>query len=146
MGLNHTPRYSKHAQIVEPKPRKKSPKVGTLKLQTANRSRKWRIEGNLTRHGWHGAGSDGLRRLLNLNKAHTAITGDRQPAVIAESRDVNAGDLTGLQHSKSLGDFDGVSIDEDLDGIFGIREVDTGPAHRGPRREICGGVGLGRRH
>ncbi|KAM1584978.1 hypothetical protein ACFX1Z_037901 [Malus domestica] len=80
-------------------------------------------------------------RLLNLNKAHTTITRDRQPAVVAESWDINADDLTCLQSSKSLGDLDGVSIDEDFDGIFKIREVDTGPTHRGPRREICGGFG-----
>ncbi|KAM1426413.1 hypothetical protein ACFXTO_019101 [Malus domestica] len=78
------------------------------------------------RHGRHGAGGDWLRRLLNLHKAHTAITRDRQPAVVAESRDINAGDLTGLQYNKFLGDLDGVSIDEDFDGIFEIREVDTG--------------------
>lgn len=64
--------------------------------------------------------------------------------MVAEPRDVNAGDLTGLQHSESLGDFDRVTIDEDLDGIFRVGEVDSGPAHGGPGRKIGGGLGLGR--
>src|SRR6185312_13517472 len=36
----------------------------------------------------HGAGGDGLRRLLLLDEAHAAITGDGEPLMEAEMRDL----------------------------------------------------------
>lgn len=58
--------------------------------------------------------------------------------MIAEPRDVDAGDGAGLQHGHSLGDLNGVAVDEDLDGVVGVGEVDAGPSNGGPR-----GVDLG---
>jgi len=70
--------------------------------------------------------------------------------MVAEPRDVDAGDLAGLENGHSLGDFDGVTVHEDLNGIIGVREVNARAGERGPRRKIdgrrlfwlCGG-GLG---
>ena len=61
--------------------------------------------------------------------------------MIAETRNVDAGDLAGLEHRKALGDFDGVAIDEYLDGIFGFVEMNPGTGERGPRWEIWRGIG-----
>lgn len=58
--------------------------------------------------------------------------------MIAEPRDVDAGDGAGLQHGHPLGDLDGVAVDEDLDGVVGVGEVDAGPGDGGPQ-----GVDLG---
>src|SRR5690606_18894995 len=46
----------------------------------------------------HGAGRDGLGRLLLLDQAHAAVAGDRQALVVAEARDLAARELAGLQH------------------------------------------------
>lgn len=98
----------------------------------------------LTRKGGHGAGSDRLGRLLNLHQTHTAVTGNGEAAVVAESRNVDAGDLAGLEHSHALGDLNGVAIDEDLDGVIGVGEMNSSAGERGPGWEIWWGIGLGR--
>lgn len=36
----------------------------------------------------HGAGGDGLRRLLHLHQAHAAVAGDGEPVMVAEARDL----------------------------------------------------------
>lgn len=92
---------------------------------------------NLTRKGRHGAGGDGLGGLLDLDEAHAAVAGDGEAAVVAEPRDVDAGDLAGLEDSEALGDLHRVAIDEDLDGVLRSRagEVDSCPGDRQPRRE-----------
>lgn len=61
--------------------------------------------------------------------------------MVAKSRNVNAGDLTGLQDRHALGDFDGVSVHENLDRIVGVGEVDSGAADGGTGREL--GLGGG---
>lgn len=91
-----------------------------------------------TWHRGHRAGRDRLRRLLDFDKAHPAVPSDRQPLVVAEPGDVDAGDRAGLQHGHPLRDLDGVTIDEDLDGVIGVGEVDPGSGDGGPR-----GVDLG---
>lgn len=63
--------------------------------------------------------------------------------MVAESRNVDAGDLAGLEHSHALGDFDGVAINEYLDGVIGFGEMNPSAGERGPRREIWWGIGLG---
>lgn len=56
--------------------------------------------------------------------------------MVAEPRNVDAGDLAGLENGHSLGDFHGITVDEHLDGIFGVGEMDAGAGERRPRREI----------
>lgn len=59
--------------------------------------------------------------------------------MVAEARDVDAGDLAGLEDGEALGDLDGESVDRDFDGVIGGREVDAGATDRGRRRFRCGG-------
>ena len=59
----------------------------------------------------HGAGGDRLGRALHLDQAHAAIAGDRQPLVIAEARDLDAGLLAGLQDGDPVLDLDLDSVD-----------------------------------
>src|SRR5208283_2651565 len=61
------------------------------------------------------AGRDRLGRLLDLDEAHAAVAGDRQALVVAEARDLLAGELAGLQHRRS------------------VRDLDLDPVHR----ELC---------
>ncbi|PON83182.1 hypothetical protein TorRG33x02_210160 [Trema orientale] len=63
--------------------------------------------------------------------------------MVAEARDIDAGNLAGLEDSEALGNLDRVAIDEDLDSVFGVGEMDSGTGDRGPGREIWSGVGLG---
>lgn len=58
--------------------------------------------------------------------------------MVAEPRDVDAGDLAGLENGHSLGDFDGVTVHEDLDGIVRVGEVNARASKRSPRRKIGG--------
>ena len=51
----------------------------------------------------HGAGGDRLRHARHLDQAHAAIAGDRQPLVIAEARDLDAGQLARLQQRDAAG-------------------------------------------
>lgn len=62
--------------------------------------------------------------------------------MVAESRNVDARNLAGLEHGHAFGDFDGVAIDEDLDGVIGFGEMNPSTGDRGPRREIWWGIGL----
>lgn len=61
--------------------------------------------------------------------------------MVTESGDVNAGCLAGLQDGHTLGDCDRVTIDEDLDDIFGVREMDPGTSYRGAGIELGFGMG-----
>lgn len=101
----------------------------------------------LTGKSGHGAGGYGFGGLLDLDEAHAAVPGDGEAAVVAEARDVHAGDLTGLENRHALGDFHRVPIHEHLDGVIRVREVDSSPADRSPRwwREIRRRFGLGNR-
>jgi hypothetical protein len=63
--------------------------------------------------------------------------------VVAETRDIDAGDLASLKHRHPLGDLHWVSVHEDLDGVLRIGKVDSGSGHRGPRRKIRRGFRLG---
>ena len=90
----------------------------------------------LTRESGHGARGDRFGRFLDLDEAHAAVSGDGESAVVAEPRDVDAGDLAGLKNGHSFRDFHGVAIHEHLDGVLGVREVDAGAGERSPRREI----------
>lgn len=98
---------------------------------------------SLTRKSGHGTRGDRLRRLLDFDEAHAAVTGDGEAAVVAEARDIDAGDLAGLQDSKALGNLDWIAINEDFDSVFRVWEMDPGPAHGAPRRKIWSGLGLG---
>ena len=59
----------------------------------------------------HGAGCDRLGRALHLDQAHAAIGRNRQALVIAESRDLDAELLTGLQHRRARLDLDFHPVD-----------------------------------
>ena len=67
--------------------------------------------------------------------------------MVTEPGNVDACDLARLQNGHPLGDFHGIAIDEDLDGVIGVGEVDPSSGHRSPFREIrrlrrlggCGG-------
>ena len=50
----------------------------------------------------HGAGGDRLRHAADLDQAHAAIAGDRQALVIAEARDLDAGQLAGLDQRDAV--------------------------------------------
>lgn len=68
--------------------------------------------------------------------------------MIAESRDIDAGNLASLQHCHSLGDFNRVPINEHLDGVIRVGEVDPGSGDGVPLRKIWfgldgGGSGFG---
>ena len=51
---------------------------------------------------------------FDLDQAHPAIAGDRQPLVIAEARDLLAGQLARLQHGRALRNLDLDAVDGDL--------------------------------
>ncbi|KAF5938037.1 hypothetical protein HYC85_025543 [Camellia sinensis] len=53
----------------------------------------------------HGARSDGLGQLLDLDKARTTVSGNGEAAVVAESGNFDADDLAGLQNGHPLWDF-----------------------------------------
>lgn len=55
-----------------------------------------------------------------------------EQAVVTKPRNVNSGNFTGLQYSHSLGDFDGVTINEHLDNIIGIHKLNPSTGNRGP--------------
>lgn len=55
--------------------------------------------------------------------------------MVTEPRDINSGDLAGLQNSEAFRDFDRVTVDEDLDRILGVGEMDARSADGVPRRE-----------
>ena len=79
-----------------------------------------------------GVGADGLavgsrkratrlrlgRSRSDLDEAHAAIAGDRQPLVIAEARDFLPGELAGLQDGRALWDLDLNAVDGDLGHQF----------------------------
>ena len=50
----------------------------------------------------HGAGGDRLRHARDLDQAHAAIAGDRQALVIAEARDLDAGETAGLDQRDAV--------------------------------------------
>ena len=50
----------------------------------------------------------------NLDQAHAAIAGDRQPLVVAEARDLLAGKLARLQHGRALRDLELDAVDGDF--------------------------------
>lgn len=56
--------------------------------------------------------------------------------MVAEARDIDAGDLTSLKNGKSLRDFDRVTVNENLDGVIWVGEMDPGAGDRSPGREI----------
>ena len=75
--------------------------------------------------GRHGAGRDGLRRLLLLDEAHAAIAGDGEPLVVAEMRYLDTGALARLEHG-------GARRHLDLDPVDGeLRHHATPPPWRG---------------
>ena len=93
----------------------------------------------------HGARGDGFGRFLDLDEAHAAVSGDGEATVVAESRDIDAGDFAGLKDRHALWDFHGVPIDEHFDRVFRVGEMDSGSGHRGSgrrRRGIWSRVGL----
>ena len=63
--------------------------------------------------------------------------------MVTEPGNVDAGDLARLQNGHPLGNFHGIAIDEDLDGVIGVGEVDPSSGHRSPLREIRRRLGGG---
>ena len=61
-----------------------------------------------------GARRDRLGRALELNQAHAAIAGDREPLVEAEARDLGTGGLAGLQQRVLRRDVDLLAVDDEL--------------------------------
>ena len=55
-----------------------------------------------------------LRRLLNLDEAHAAVSGDREALVEAEAGHINTRRLDGLQDARTALDLHSVAIDDDL--------------------------------
>ena len=62
----------------------------------------------------HGAGGDGLRHAGDLDQAHAAIAGDRQALVIAEARDLDAGELAGLDQGDAVRHVVLLAVDDEL--------------------------------
>ena len=66
----------------------------------------------------HGAGGGGLGRPADdFHKTHPAVTGDRQPLVITETRHLDANLLAGLNERHRPFDFDFFTVDDDLADI-----------------------------
>ena len=61
-----------------------------------------------------GAGRDRLGRALQLDQAHAAVAGDRQPFVEAEARDFRAGRFRRLEQRELRRDVDLGAVDDDL--------------------------------
>src|SRR6266511_1986435 len=61
-----------------------------------------------------GAGGHRLRRALQLDQAHAAVAGDREPFVEAEARDFRACGLAGLQQRVVRRDVDLFAVDDEL--------------------------------
>eukprot|EP00123_Amoebidium_parasiticum_P005546 comp16716_c0_seq1/m.14993 comp16716_c0_seq1/g.14993 ORF comp16716_c0_seq1/g.14993 comp16716_c0_seq1/m.14993 type:complete len:734 (+) comp16716_c0_seq1:240-2441(+) len=61
-------------------------------------------------HHGHGARGHGLGGFLHLDQAHAAVTRNRQPVMVAETRNIHTGGLACLQHG-------GGSIHRDLNSI-----------------------------
>ena len=61
-----------------------------------------------------GAGGDRLRRAFELDEAHAAIAGDRQPLVEAEARDLGARRLAGLEQRVLRRNLDLDAVDDEL--------------------------------
>ena len=66
---------------------------GSAVARKARRKR----ERKQTRKSGHGIKGHRLWRFLDLNKAHAVVSGDEEATVVAELRDINIGDFTGLK-------------------------------------------------
>jgi hypothetical protein len=98
----------------------------------------------LTWERGHGTGSDGLGRLLDLDETHAAVSSDGESAMVAEARDVDAGDLAGLEHGEPLGDPHRMAIHEYLERVLRVgRKLHAGASNGLPRRRQ---LQVGRRH
>ena len=75
-----------------------------------------------------GARRDRLGRALELDQAHAAIAGDRQPLVEAEARDFRARGLAGLEQRVLRRDVDLLAVDDELGHPSVLRSV----THIGP--------------
>ena len=75
-----------------------------------------------------GAGRHRLGRALQLDQAHAAIAGDRQPLVEAEARDFRARGLAGLQQRVLRRDVDLLAVDDELGHPSVPRSVSTSDA------------------
>ena len=67
-----------------------------------------------------GAACDRLRAALDLDQAHPAIAGDRQPLMVAEARNFGARGLARLQQRVLRGNIDLFAIDDEF-GHSGLR-------------------------
>src|SRR5205823_1735934 len=67
----------------------------------------------------HGARGLDLRDPFDLDQAHPALSDDRQPRVIAEVRDVDAGELGRVDQVHVLRDLDRTAVEEDGEGVLG---------------------------
>src|SRR6185437_17149297 len=81
------------------------------------------------------AGRDRLgRRLLHFDEAHPAIAGDRQPVVVAEPRDLDAGRFRGLQDGRAVGDLHLDTVDGELGHVAPTPPPYAPARPRGPCR------------
>ena len=62
----------------------------------------------------HGAGGHRLRHAGDLDQAHAAIAGDRQALVIAETRDLDAGEPAGLDQGDAVRHLVLFAVDDEL--------------------------------
>ena len=90
-----------------------------------------KIDRKQTRKSRHGTKGDKFRRILDLDEAYVAVSGDGEATVIAESRDIDVGNFVGLKDRHALWDFHEVPIDEHFDHVFRVGEMDLGSSHRG---------------
>ena len=78
----------------------------------------------------HRAGGGGLRRAAHdLDKAHPAVAGDRQPLVVAEARDLDPRDLGRLDQRHGRIDLDLLPVDDDLPHVSHLSRF---PSHTRP--------------
>ena len=114
---------------------------GSVAAKRARRKR----ERKQTGKSGHGTRGDEFGRFLNLDEAHAAVSDNGEVTLVAESRDIDAVDFTGLKDCHALWDFHGVPINEHFDHVFWVREMDSGFSHRGLgrwRRAIWSQAGL----
>ena len=107
---------------------RKESSFGSAAARRARRKR----ERKQTRKSGHGIRGDGFGHFLYLDKPHAAVFDDGETTVVAESRDINAGDFTVLKDRYALWDFHKVPINEHFDHVLRVGEMDSGSGHSGP--------------
>ena len=71
----------------------------------------------------HRAGRLDLRDALDLDQAHAALADDREARVVAEVRDVDAGELRGVDEVEVLRDLDRLAVEDDRERVLRRRRA-----------------------